>query len=323
MIVITGGAGFIGSAIVYALNKRGEKEILIVDDIDHREKETNLTLLKYSEFKQKDDFLENIRNLDFKSIDAIIHMGACSSTTETDERFLKKNNYGYTRHLATYALEKNIRFIYASSAATYGNGEMGYSDEESRLRTLQPLNPYGKSKHEFDLWAEEQKVFDRIVGLKYFNVFGPNEYHKGDMQSMVRKGFLQARKTKKIRLFKSYRKEYKNGDQERDFLYIKDAIKMTLFFLDHLDVSGIFNIGAGQARNWNDLAKAIFLSMSQETNIEYIDMPETIRSQYQYYTCAEIKKIRDFGYTAPIDSLEVSIFDYVKNYLIPGKRFGN
>ena len=150
MIVITGGAGFIGSAIVYALNKRGEKEILIVDDIDHREKETNLTLLKYSEFKQKDDFLENIRNLDFKSIDAIIHMGACSSTTETDERFLKKNNYGYTRHLATYALEKNIRFIYASSAATYGNGEMGYSDEESRLRTLQPLNPYGKSKHEFD-----------------------------------------------------------------------------------------------------------------------------------------------------------------------------
>ena len=140
---------------------------------------------------------------------------------------------------------------------------------------------------------------------------------------MVRKGFLQARKTKKIRLFKSYRKEYKNGDQERDFLYIKDAIKMTLFFLDHLDVSGIFNIGAGQARNWNDLAKAIFLSMSQETNIEYIDMPETIRSQYQYYTCAEIKKIRDFGYTAPIDSLEVSIFDYVKNYLIPGKRFGN
>ena len=230
MIVITGGAGFLGSALVQELNERGRNDLMVVDDIDHPEKEKNVALIKYHELKRKDAFLENVLNLDLKSIEAIIHMGACSSTTETDENFLTKNNYGYTRHLATYALENDIRFIYASSAATYGNGEMGYCDDESKLHTLKPLNLYGESKHKFDLWAKEQGVLDRIVGLKYFNVFGPNEYHKEDMQSVVRKGFLQAKEKNKIRLFKSYRKEYENGGQERDFLYIKDAVKMTLFF---------------------------------------------------------------------------------------------
>jgi ADP-L-glycero-D-manno-heptose 6-epimerase len=249
-------------------------------------------------------------------------MGACSSTTETNEVFLTENNYDYTRHLAQYALKKDIRFIYASSAATYGNGEMGYRDDESKLHTLKPLNLYGESKQKFDLWAEGQGVLDRIVGLKYFNVFGPNEYHKEDMQSMVRKGFLQARDTNKIRLFKSYRKEYADGGQERDFLYIKDAVKMTLFFLDQQDAGGIFNVGAGKARNWNDLATTVFKAMDREPKIEYIEMPDSIRDQYQYHTSAEMKKIRDAGYTEPITSLEEGITDYIQNYLLPNKRLG-
>ena len=274
MIVVTGGAGFLGSGIVQELNERGRTDLIVVDDVDHLEKEKNIASIKCHELIGKGTFLENVLNSNLESIEAIIHMGACSSTTEMDENFLTKNNYSYTRHLATYALENDIRFIYASSAATYGNGEMGYYDEESKLHTLKPLNLYGKSKHKFDLWAERQGVFDRIVGLKYFNVFGPNEYHKEDMQSMVRKGFFQARDTNNIRLFKSYRKEYEDGGQERDFLYIKDAVKMTLFFLDRTDVSGIFNIGAGKARNWNDLATTVFRAMDREPQIEYIDMPE-------------------------------------------------
>ena len=323
MIVVTGAAGFIGSAIAQELNARGRIDLILVDDIDHPEKKINIELIKYYELRQKDAFLENIQNQDLESIEAIIHMGACSSTTETDEKFLTKNNYDYTQHLATYALEKGIRFIYASSAATYGNGEMGYSDDESKLHTLKPLNLYGESKHKFDLWAKDQGALDSIVGLKYFNIFGPNEYHKGSMQSMVLKGFFQARDKNKIRLFKSYRKEYKDGEQERDFLYIKDAVKMTLYFLDHPKLGGIFNVGAGKARNWNDLAQNIFKAMGREPTIEYIPMPEAIISQYQYHTCAEIKKIRNFGYTQTVMSLEESISDYIENYLVPNGRLAS
>jgi ADP-L-glycero-D-manno-heptose 6-epimerase len=322
MIVVTGGAGFIGSAIVQALNDRGRTDLIVVDEVDHPEKEKNLISIKYHELRGKDVFLENVLNLDLPSIEAIIHMGACSSTTETNEVFLTENNYDYTRHLAQYALKKDIRFIYASSAATYGNGEMGYRDDESKLHALKPLNLYGESKQKFDLWAEGQGVLDRIVGLKYFNVFGPNEYHKEDMQSMVRKGFLQAWDTNKIRLFKSYRKEYADGGQERDFLYIKDAVKMTLFFLDQQDAGGIFNVGAGKARNWNDLATTVFKAMDREPKIEYIEMPDSIRDQYQYHTSAEMKKIRDAGYTEPITSLEEGITDYIQNYLLLNKRLG-
>ncbi len=322
MVVVTGGAGFIGSAIAQALNDRGRTDLIVVDEVDHPEKEKNMISIKYHELRGKDVFLENVLNLDLPSIEAIIHMGACSSTTETNEVFLTENNYDYTRHLAQYALKKDIRFIYASSAATYGNGEMGYRDDESKLHTLKPLNLYGESKQKFDLWAEGQGVLDRIVGLKYFNVFGPNEYHKEDMQSMVRKGFLQARETNKIRLFKSYRKEYADGGQERDFLYIKDAVKMTLFFLDQQDAGGIFNVGAGKARNWNDLATTVFKAMDREPKIEYIEMPDSIRDQYQYHTSAEMKKIRDAGYTEPITSLEEGITDYIQNYLLPNKRLG-
>ena len=323
MIVVTGGAGFIGSALIHGLNKKGIKDIWVVDQVDHLEKQENLNLLAFDRLIGIDDFLKDVLEKRLARCDAILHMGACSSTTETDESFLTKNNFEYTRHLASFCLEKGIRFIYASSAATYGEGENGYSDDESRLKTLKPLNLYGDSKQKFDLWAQAQGVLKNLVGLKYFNVYGPNEYHKQNMQSMVRKGFLQLRDTDKLRLFKSYKSEYSDGGQERDFLYIKDAVAMTLFFLEHQDIGGIFNVGSGKARNWNDLAKAIFLAMNKKLNIEYIDMPSEIRNQYQYHTCSDTEKIRNAGYSQSVMTLEEGIDDYVTQYLIPGKHLGS
>ena len=318
MIVITGGAGFIGSALVHGLNQKGTQDIWIVDDIDHPEKQKNLDTLSYLRCVGKHDFLREVEDL--KACSAILHMGACSSTTESDKVYLRKNNFEYTRSLAQYCLKKEIRFIYASSAATYGAGENGYSDDESLLQVLTPLNPYGDSKQSFDLWAKETGALKEIVGLKYFNVFGPNEYHKGDMQSMIRKGFLQARDLGTLNLFKSYKPEYGDGCQERDFLYVRDAVAMTLFFLENKEKVGIFNIGSGKARNWNDLALAVFQALNKKANIKYIEMPESIRNQYQYHTCAEIDKIRSAGYVKNITSLEEGVSDYVKNYLTTDKH---
>ncbi len=323
MIVVTGGAGFIGSAIVQELNQRGISNILVVDDLDHEDKKKNLDSVKYADLQGKAAFLNAIQSRSpISPITALIHMGACSSTTETDQIFLTKNNFEYTRHLAEFCLEKGIRFIYASSAATYGDGAHGYLDDESQLNSLTPLNLYGDSKQRFDLWARDEKAFDKIVGLKYFNVYGPNEYHKGDMQSMVRKGFFQIQETGKMRLFKSYKDDYTDGGQERDFLYIKDAVAMTLFFLDRPKIGGLFNVGSGTARNWNHLAKALFSALGKELNIEYIEMPVSIRDQYQYHTQACMGKICKAGYDAPTTFLENGIKDYVQNYLLPGKRLG-
>lgn len=322
MIVVTGGAGFIGSAIIHELNVRGFSDILVVDQIDHPEKQKNLDPLRYRELRNKDEFLQDILDHSLPEVEIILHLGACSSTTETDEAYLTKNNFEYTRELTGYALTNVVRFIYASSAATYGNGEKGYCDDESKLETLQPMNLYGESKQNFDLWAKQKNLLNKIAGLKYFNVYGPNEYHKEDMQSLVRKGFLQIQETGKIRLFKSYKPEYGDGGQVRDFIYIKDAVAMTLFFIENPEVCGIFNIGTGNARSWNDLAKSIFTALGKEPNIEYIDMPDSIREQYQYHTRAEMEKIRQAGYDKPALSLEDGIKDYVQNYLLPGKHLG-
>ena len=320
MIIVTGGAGCIGRAIIWALNKRGIANIILVDQVDHPEKAKNINSLDYFKIESKDFFLSRIINSDIPwSINAIIHMGGCSSTIERDESFLTKNNFDYTKLLATYALNNNIRFIYASSAATYGDGGKGFSDEVD-FSTLNPLNLYGHSKQRFDMWAQEQGVLDRIVGLKYFNVFGPGEYHKKEMQSMVRRGYLQVLDSGKIRLFKSYNPNYGDGDQERDFLYVKDAVEMTLFFLDNSSIGGIFNAGTGVARTWNDLSKAVFKAMNREFAVEYIDMPVSIRDQFQYRTCAKIDKIRNIGYSKPITSLEEATTDYIQNYLVSNKR---
>jgi len=316
MIVVTGGAGFIGSAIVWELNRRGEKEIVIVDELGADEKWKNLVGLQYEDFVNKQKFIDSINKGTFINADAIIHMGANSSTTEKDADHLFNNNYLYTKTLAEYCLKNNIRFIYASSAATYGDGSLGFNDDESKCDTLRPLNMYGYSKSIFDIWAVNQDVFSKIVGLKYFNVFGPNEYHKGDMRSVVHKAFGQVRDTGKVKLFKSGNPKYKDGEQMRDFVYVKDAVDMTLHFLDKKNVNGLFNIGSGKARTWNDLVTALFKAMEKPVNIEYIDLPGHLADKYQYFTEANLSKLKGAGYKKEIASLENGINDYVKNYLL-------
>lgn len=320
MIVVTGGAGFIGSAIVWRLNQLGENKIIIVDELGEDEKWKNLAGLSFNDFINKDEFISLVLEEDvpFK-VEAIIHMGANSSTTEKDADHLLSNNYEYTKELAKYSLKKEIRFIYASSAATYGDGSLGFDDNESKLETLRPLNMYGFSKQLFDLWAKKGGFLDKIVGLKYFNVFGPNEYHKGDMRSVVHKAFEQVRDTGKVRLFKSLNPKFKDGEQMRDFIYINDAVDMTLFFLDKKDKNGIYNVGSGKARTWNDLVTALFRSLSKPVNIEYIDLPEHLKYKYQYFTEAKLDKVKKAGYDKILTSLESGVSDYV-SYL-QGKVF--
>lgn len=323
MIIVTGGAGFIGSAIVWRLNTLGNDKIIIVDELGTTDKWKNLVGLKFQEFINKDDFISAVieDSLDFP-VEAIIHMGANSSTTEKDADHLFSNNYLYTQELARYCLSKNIRFIYASSAATYGDGSLGFDDDESKLENLRPLNMYGYSKQLFDLWAKRNNVLDKIVGIKYFNVYGPNEYHKGDMRSVVHKAFEQVRDKGKVRLFKSLNPKYKDGEQMRDFVYVKDAVDMTLHFLEHKNQNGIYNVGSGKARTWIDLVTALFNAVGKPVNIEYIDLPEHLREKYQYFTEANLSKIKKAGYNKPLTPLEDGVNDYVKNYLLKNLYLG-
>lgn len=323
MIVVTGGAGFIGSAIVWKLNEQGHDNIIIVDELGTTEKWKNLVGLKFQEFIHKNDFISMVVDdtIDFP-LEAIIHMGANSSTTEKDADHLFSNNYLFTQELAKYCLQKNIRFIYASSAATYGDGTLGFNDDESKLEMLRPLNMYGYSKQLFDLWAKRNNVLDKIVGIKYFNVYGPNEYHKADMRSVVHKAFEQVRDTGKVRLFKSLNPNYKDGGQMRDFVYIKDAVDLTLYFLEHPDKNGIYNVGAGKARTWKDLVKALFYAVGKPVKIEYIDLPENLREKYQYFTEANLSKIKSAGYNKSTTTLEDGITDYVKDYLLKSLYLG-
>lgn len=316
MIIVTGGAGFIGSAIVWKLNNLGLDNIIIVDRLGSSAKWKNLVGLKYADIYHKDEFIDLVLDdsLPFE-VEAVLHLGACSSTTEIDADYLMYNNFKYTQKIAAYCLEKDIRFIYASSAATYGDGENGYNDDEEKLNELRPLNMYGYSKHLFDLWAKREEILDEIVGIKYFNVFGPNEYHKGDMRSIVHKAFGQIKETGKVKLFKSYNKDYEDGKQMRDFIYVKDAVDMTLHFLDN-NLGGIYNVGTGKARTWIDLVTSIFNAMELEPKIEFIDMPVELKGKYQYFTEAKIDKIKRAGFNSKITSLEDGVGDYVKEYLI-------
>ncbi|MEI6702858.1 MAG: ADP-glyceromanno-heptose 6-epimerase [Deltaproteobacteria bacterium] len=330
MIIVTGGAGLIGSAVVQHLNRCGREDILIVDHLGTTDKWRNLSPLRFVDYLEKDAF-EHI--LDVGSLlgrlpgdsrlDAVIHLGACSATTEPDATYLIRNNYEYSRKLALIALAANARFIYASSAATYGDGENGFVDEDNQLPQLRPMNMYGYSKQLFDLWALRQGLLDKIVGIKYFNVYGPNEQHKGEMRSLVLKAYEQISATGTLRLFKSHRPEYKDGEQLRDFIYVKDAAAMTLHFLQNRSANGIFNVGGGTTVSWNRLARSVFSAMERPVNIEYIDMPESIRSTYQYLTCAETSKIRAAGYADPVIPVEEAVGDYIRNYLVPGKRLGD
>lgn len=323
MILVTGGAGFIGSALVAALNARGVEDILIVDILGCDQRWKNLRRLRYADYMEADDFSEMVAGESIEwDIEAIFHLGACSDTTETDCSYLARNNFEFSKLLAGWALEVGARFIYASSAATYGDGQRGFVDDESRLDRLVPLNMYGYSKQMFDQWCRRKGLLERFAGLKYFNVFGPNEYHKAEMRSFVLKAFEQINAEGRVRLFRSHHPDYGDGQQVRDFIYVKDAVRMTLYFLDNPDASGLFNIGTGQARSWNDLARAVFAAMGKEPAIEYIDMPETLRGKYQYFTQADIRKLRAAGCTDAAMPLEEAVRDYVQNYLTQHEYLG-
>jgi len=312
-IVITGAAGFIGRNAVAELNSRGFDNLLLVDHLGTDEKWRNLVGLRYEDIVAPDNFLAQIQGGKLPAIESIIHLGACSATTERDADYLLRNNYHYTRTLCEWSLRNDARFIYASSAATYGDGAHGYSDDDASTITLQPLNMYGYSKHMFDLWALKHKLFDRIVGLKYFNVFGPYEDHKDDMRSVISKSYRQIGLEGKVSLFKSYQPGYADGEQMRDFVYVKDAVDVTLWFLEHA-AGGLFNCGTGIARTWKDLATAVFTAMDVPVNIGYIDMPETLKGKYQYFTEAKMSKLRAAGYDKPFTSLEGAVLDYIRNY---------
>ena len=314
MIIITGAAGFIGSVLVGALNARGEHRLILVDELDRTEKWKNLVGKRFEDYLDKDQFLTALSHGRFKDCRAVFHLGACSSTTEKDANFLMQNNYRYSRSLAEWCLSHNIRLIYASSAATYGSGANGFCDSNPLIE-LSPLNMYGFSKHLFDLWAEQSGALTKITGLKFFNVFGPNEYHKAEMTSVIYKAFHQIKSGQPLSLFKSYRSDFSDGEQKRDFIYVRDCADVMLWLLDNPQVCGLFNIGTGSARSWNDLAKAVFQAVNLPPQIRYIEMPEEMREKYQYFTEATMTKLRKAGYSKAFTTLEAATSDYVKNYL--------
>lgn len=313
-IVVTGGAGFIGANLVDALNQRGEDKIIIVDHLRDGAKWKNLVGLKFIDYFDREDFLKLIEENKIAIPSVIFHLGACSDTTVKDLRYLYENNYLYSIKVCEYALRHGVTFIYASSAATYGDGSQGFKDDELLLDKLKPLNPYGFFKHLFDLWLLRRDLFKKVVGLKYFNVFGDKEFHKGEMRSVALKAYEQIKKTGKVRLFKSYNPNYEDGGQLRDFIYVKEAVEITLFFMENPHIKGIFNVGTGKARSFKDLVTAVFNALGLSPTIEYIEMPENLQKQYQYFTQADLSKLYKVGYNKRIRELEETVKDYV-NFL--------
>lgn len=313
--VVTGGAGFIGSCVIRDLNDKGIDNIVVIDTLGVDERWKNLVGKRFCdliEIEKGLSWLEHHR----KDVEAIIHLGACSDTTEKDASFLLQNNYHFSVELAQIAISQNIRFIYASSAATYGDGTQGFSDAHTALHFLHPLNMYGYSKHLFDLWLLQNNLLDRTVGLKYFNVYGPNEGHKGKMRSIIPKVLPSLLEGKPLQLFASNREEYKNGGQMRDFIYVKDAVRLTTAFLDS-DACGIFNIGTGEPVTWNKLGKALFKALGMEEKISYVEMPQELKGKYQYYTGAKVEKLQNaLGKQVVFTPIESAVCDYVQNHLL-------
>ncbi len=322
MIVLTGAAGFIGSAFLSRLNMEGISDVIVVDNLKKGGKWKNLVGKEFCEYVSKYDFFDFLLNvLDNKiKIDAIIHLGACSSTTEDDMDYLYANNFRFSKDLLEYSAQKDIRFIYASSAAVYGDGKMGFSDDDNLTPHLKPLNKYGYSKWLFDNYVIKNKLNDFATGLRFFNVFGPNEYHKGDMASVVYKSYNQIAETGSLKLFKSHIEGFKDGEQKRDFIYVKDVCDIIWFFLNN-NKGGIYNAGTGNAGTFNELAIESFKALNRKAQIEYIDMPESVKNQYQYFTQADAAKLREAGYDKKFSFLPKGIEDYIKNYLTAENRY--
>lgn len=322
MILITGAAGFIGSALAYALNRQGRADLLLCDRFGKKEKWNNLIGLRYNCFIHRDDLFDFLwKDPLAKEIKTVIHLGACADTTETDMDYLLEINVNYSIRLCRWSLENDVRFVYASSAAVYGDGGMGFSDDDQLTPKLRPLNQYGFSKWMFDMWVLENKLSDRVAGLRYFNVFGPNEYHKDKMASVVFRSFPQAVKQGRVRLFESHRSDVPHGEQARDFIYIDEANEITLFVMNDPKVNGIFNAGTSRAHTFNELAQGIFDGLEQQPAVEYFPMPDEIRSRYQYFTQADMTRLRKAGFPEQQDKFKENIARYVKYYLLPGYRY--
>jgi ADP-L-glycero-D-manno-heptose 6-epimerase len=310
-IVLTGGAGFIGSCFLSKINDEGVENVIVVDNLNDPAKQRNLDGKRFKDYIHKNEFPALLSRNSLRGIGAIIHLGACSSTTIRDSAYLAANNFEYSKSLAIWSHNQEIPFIYASSAATYGAGELGYSDSNEMTPQLRPLNLYGYYKQLFDLWILDHRLDTEMIGVKFFNVFGPNEYHKGDMRSVICKKFPEVREKGEIELFKSYHRDYSDGEQKRDFIYVKDAVNVLFYFLTHPDKTGIFNLGTGIARSWNDLANAMFSAMQLKPNIRYVEMPVPLRDHYQYFTQAKMEKLRRAGYESEFMPLEDAVKDYV------------
>lgn len=326
MIVVTGAAGFIASCLVTRLNEDRFVDLVLVDDFTHSSKHPshehsgrNFKGKKYSELVDRKEFPEWLRRNE-DQVDFVFHLGARTDTTEFDEAIFNELNLEYSKAIWKICAEYAIPLVYASSAATYGDGELGYKDDHSIIPSLHPLNPYGKSKNDFDIWALNQKEAPFFwAGLKFFNVYGPNEYHKGRMASVVMHAFRQISEKGGMKLFRSHRADFEDGGQMRDFIYVKDLVEVCIFLMHHRKDSGIYNLGSGEARKFIDLARGTFAAMGKEEKIEFIDTPADIRDKYQYYTQADMSKLRSIGFTRPFTSLEDGIRDYVVNYLAKGE----
>ncbi len=326
-LLVTGGAGFIGSALVRELNRRGFTDITIADFLGRDEKWKNLVPLRFDNYLEADELLDRVRHDPgaLPKFAVVFHLGACSATTERDAAYLVRNNYQYSRRLADWARAAGARFLYASSAATYGDGAAGMSDTAGDLHRFRPLNMYGYSKQLFDLhlFGGRTPAPADVVGLKYFNVFGPNEDHKGDMRSLVHKAYGQIVATGTVRLFQSHHPDYRDGEQRRDFLYVKDAVNFTLALAENPDAGGLYNVGSGEAHTWLTLAGALFAALGREPRIEFIPMPEALRGKYQYFTRADITRIRAACPQVALTPLAAAVRDYVQNYLVPDRRLGD
>ena len=311
-VVLTGGAGFIGSCILWKLNELGVDNILVVDRMDDTDKWKNLVKKRYADYMDADDFLQAAELGAFDGIDMVIHMGANSATNGYSSYEYMMNNYEYSKRIAQWCLSNDIKLLYASSAATYGDGSLGFSDHDNSTGCYEPLNMYGYSKHMFDLWVLRNGFQNNFTGFKFFNVYGPNEYHKGPMQSLICKKFEHVVKEHKLTLFKSYHPDYADGEQKRDFIYVKDAVNVVAYFIQNPDKSGIFNVGTGMAHSWNDMAKALFAALDLPFDVEYVDMPDSLKDKYQYITQADTVKLREAGCNAVFTPIDNAVADYVK-----------